>query len=123
MSDRSATHQAWSDIACRKCERTDLVQLVSQLLDRFGGPAGFAKFWHQSALEASSLRKLRAAESLVKLMNYLAREPELLSHLEDLELAEELRRNKIQAIREALRSEPALVEALAAQEGFVLVPA
>jgi len=116
-------YSAWAKIASAQQRRTSVENVIVRLVLAFGGPAGLASAWFSAFERASSVRQLRACESLCFLIERFAANPEVmdLRRLDDLE-AEQQRLAK-QIIREQFLTNPQDVAEIARQHGFTLTPA
>jgi len=98
-------------------------RFVTTLIAQFGGARALADQWHQAFTRATDAKRLRAATSLIFLIEKFQQNPESmnLKHLDDLE-AEQQRLARL-IIAEQLQVNPQGVAELAREHGFVLTPA
>ncbi len=116
-------YAAWSKIASAKARRVCVQSVIVNLVLRYGGPAGLAAAWFSAFQRASSVRQLRACESMIFLIEQFATNPESmdLQRLDDLQ-AEQARLGR-QIIREQLLENAESVAQIAQECGFTLSPA
>lgn len=121
--DEQRLFAAWAKIASAKQRRTCVQTVIVNLVLRYGGPAGLASAWFSAFERASSVRQLRACESMIFLIERFASNPECLNvqRIDDLE-AEQARLARL-IIKEQLLANPDSVAAIAKQHGYTLTPA
>lgn len=115
-------HRTWSELS-RGCQRQEVQRAIVHLLARFGGPKMFANAWFEAFTQATAVKKLRAAESLVFLLERFATNPDSFDYrkLENLE-AEKLKLTQT-IIAEELVRDPESVAMIASRHGYKLSPA
>jgi len=114
-------HHTWSELS-RGCQRHEAQRFISNLIAQFGGPKMLANAWLEAFTQATAVKKLRAAESLIFLLERFAANPD--SHdfrkLENLEAEESRLAESI--IAEQMVRRPGSVAIIASRYGFTLTP-
>jgi hypothetical protein len=98
-------------------------RFLLELMYRFGGSEGLAEVWHEAFVEAAAARRLRACESIVRLVEWLSKYPDVVTgaaELEDAQLQQELQEARIEEAARLIKFQPEVAAVIAAELGYEL---
>lgn len=113
-------YKAWRDIANSDNRRRSVEKLVVELMKVYRGPSGLANAWKQALNQASAARRIRAAESALRLIVWTQQHAPTLnvSGKTDEAIDESLNLETGRLILQAMKAQPELVRAIAHRIGF-----
>jgi hypothetical protein len=109
-------YKAWRDLANVDNRRRSVEKLVAGLMRSYGGPTGLASAWKQALDTASASRRIRAAESALRLIIWTRQHAATLNVADMDDATLDLERGRL--LLDAMRTRPELVRAIAHRIGF-----
>ncbi len=116
--DGKLLHAAWGSLARPETKRLCIERFLMALMKHFGGPQELAKQWHQCFVEATALKRVRAGQALIMLLERFEHHDVDPDGMTDEELASAARNAQVAATIELFQSNPETAAVIAERFGF-----